>query len=188
MPHTQNTPTQICSRCKELVPLDRKSCPIGWKDSLGSDLSSLPKAQPMSFLSKVGIGTVIAGVFALWIWNGLVSLKAYDIQAVPREKADLVKIGMTHQQIVDLLGRDAVPLSVWAGFQKADDPALRAISESAKESLETRHVAACSPDRDAECGAHYTLKDGSGLRIIYHRGIAFYTSIDYGYRRGTKRF
>ena len=142
----------------------------------------------MSFLMKAGIIALFTAVFALWMWNGLVSLKAYDLQAVPREKAVLVQIGMTHQQVIDLLGRDAVPIPVWIGFQKADDHTIRLLSDSAKSSFAARRASACSPDRDNECGAHYTLKDGSGLRIIYSRSIVIYAALGYGYSRRWKGY
>ncbi|MCW3095896.1 MAG: hypothetical protein JWL77_1514 [Chthonomonadaceae bacterium] len=177
------TPTQICSRCKDLVLIDRKSCPINSIETFGRGATELPKEQPLSFLMKAGILTAIAVVFAFWMWGGLVSLKAYDLQAIPLEKAKLVQIGMTHQQVIDVVGRDAVPIPVWTGFETAPDNMIRQLSDDAKSTLEERRVYACSPDRDNPCGAHYTVKDGSGLRIVYRRGIVIYAAVGYGYGR-----
>jgi hypothetical protein len=184
----RNTPPQICSRCKELVPIDRKSCPIHSIETFGRGATALPQEKPVSFLMKAGILTAVAAVFAFWMWGGLVSLKAYDLQAIPPDKAKLVQIGMTHQQVIDLVGRDAVPIPVWTGFETAADNVIRQLSDDAKSTLEKRRVYACSPDRDDSCGAHYTLKDGSGLRIVYRRGIVIYAGVGYGYGRPVKRF
>lgn len=183
----RNTRPQSCSRCKAVVPADRKSCPIASRDTYGDVLPAQSKAQPRPILLKAGILTFVVAVFAFWMWGGLVSLQAYDRQAILRDRADLVQVGMTHRQVTDLLGRDAVPIPVVENFQRMADQSVRGLSDDARYALETRKVSACSPDRDAECGAYYTIKDGSGLRMIYRRGIVIYASISYGYgRRGSR--
>ena len=58
----------------------------------------------------------------------------------------------------------------------------------AKAALEKSKIAACSLDRDDACGAHYTVKDGSGLRIVYRRGTVVYTAVTYGYDRRWGRY
>jgi hypothetical protein len=151
-------------------------------------LPAASQARPRPLLLRVGILTFVVAVFAFWMWGGLVSLKAYDKQAVPRDRADLVQVGMTHRQVIDLLGRDTVPIPVGGYFRNTPDQSIRALSDTARIALETRKASACSPDRDDECGAHYTLKDGSGLRLIYRRGIVIYASISYGYGRQGSRY
>lgn len=185
----RHTPPQICSRCKELVPWDRKSCPIASIDTSGRGVPATitpPKSRDAHKI--VGIITLFAVAFAFWMWSSLLSLKAYDLQAISREKAERVQIGMTHQQVIDLTGRDAVPIPIWIGFVKATDQSLRDVSASVKSNLEKQRPPACSLDRDDACGTYYTLKDGSGLRIIYHRGVVIYTAIDAGDSRSWKRF
>jgi len=126
--------------------------------------------------------------FAFSLWGCVQSLKAYNQQSIPTETAVLVQIGMTHQQVIDLTGRDAVPIPIWNGFVKATDQTIRDITDSAKSNLEKHRPVACSLDRDDSCGAYYTVKDGSGLRIIYHQGVVIYAAIDGGTRHSWTRF
>jgi hypothetical protein len=183
------TPPQPCFRCKEMVPADRKSCRVNSIDTLGCSMPSVPKAKPGGILMQPGIITLLSVGFALCLWSCFLSLRIYkavpyDLQAVPQEKAKLVQIGMTHQQVIDLLGRDAVPIPTWNAFAQANDDTILELSQTAEASLKARHGTACSPDRDDSCGAYYTLKEGSGLRIIYHRNTVIYASIGsrYGWR------
>ena len=184
----RHTSPQICSRCKELVPMDRKSCPIASIDTFGRGAPTVAKVKSESFWVRDRIAALLIAGFAFCLWGCLQSLKAYDLQAISPEKAALVQIGMMHQQVIDLTGRDAVPIPIWNGFVKATDQSLRDVSDSAKLNLEKHRPAACSLDLDDSCGVHYTLKDGSGLRIIYHRGVVIYTAIDSGAGRSWRRF
>ena len=163
--------------------MDRKSCPIHSIDTLGRIRPAATQAKSRDVLTQPGILVLLAIGFLLCVWSCFVSLKAYDLQAISPEKAQTVRIGMTHQQVIDIMGRDAVPIPAWNGFEKAADHTIRQISETAEAAMKTRRVSACSPDRDAACGAHYTLKDGSGLRIIYSRGVVIYAGVGYGYGR-----
>ena len=104
------------------------------------------KRKEGRLFARVGGGLLVVGIFAFWIWGGMVSMKAYDLQAVPREKADQVRPGMTHREVIDLMGRDATPFLIWDGFETSGDQSVRALSESAKANLEAQRKAACDPD------------------------------------------
>jgi len=115
-------------------------------------------------------------------------MRAYDLQSVSVGKAADVQVGMTHQQVIDLMGRDAAPIPIWTGFVKATNQTLCDLYDIAKANLEKHRPPACSLDHDDSCGAHYTLKDGSGLRIIFHRGEVIYAAIGGGERHSWKLF
>jgi len=187
-PVLRHTPPQVCYRCRELVPGDRKSCPIASIDTFGRGEATPAKAKSRWILQQPGIIALLAVGFAFSMWGCLQSMRAYDMQSVSVGKAAEVQVGMTHQQVIDLMGRDAVPIPIWTGFVKATDRTLCDLSDSAKANLEKHRPPACSLDRDDSCGAHYTLKDGSGLRLIFHRGKVIYAAIGGGDRHSWKLF
>jgi hypothetical protein len=170
-------PPQACFRCKEIVSADRKSCPVLWKDTLGQEPPPTPKSKARFSARQIVITGVLAIAFAFWMWSGLVSMRAYDLQAIPRETAERIQVGMTHRQVVDLVGRDAAPISVGEDFKDVRAYNLAKLAENAQASLKARGAAACNLESDAACGAFYPVKDGSGLRILYDRGIVSYVTI-----------
>lgn len=174
------TPMHSCDRCRAMVPADKSSCPLLSKDTLGDPTPPTSGAQPKPILHQPFILVTMILLGAFWLWGGMVRLKAYDLQAIPVERAKQVHEGMTHREVVDQLGRDAVPIVVWTDFKATSDQLLLAEAESAQTGQNRANKPPCNPDTDDACGAHYPLKDGSGLRLIYQRGIVVYAAISAG--------
>lgn len=122
------------------------------------------------------IAGVIGAAFIVWLTIGLTIYQNEIRQAITRESADKIQTGMTRAEVEQIVGKPAEPFLSPGGLAVLNDQTTKQLSESGRLSNSIKG-AACSQDTDAACCAHYPVKDGTGLRIIYSGGRVAYCSL-----------